>query len=314
VQDLQSLDARAGEIAVSSIKSPFRRGAECRIYNRAWLAKIRHPMKALLLLALVISSMATAALATETIPVTTAAAPAADAAGLAEKLQNPVADLVSVQFQNNFDFGVGENNGTLYLLNFQPVIPLHLNADWNYIVRPVLPFISTSNVFGPGYVSGLGDMEIETFFSPSAPGPFDIIWGIGPTAILPTATQKKLGGDVMTLGPSGVALWQKNGWTVGALVTQNWRVAGPGDYNATYFQPFLSHTFKTATTLSVDSESSYDWLDEQWTISFNSGVSQVFKMGKIPVQIALELQYYAESPVPGQQWGFRVNFTPMFPD
>ena len=118
----------------------------------------------------------------------------------------------------------------------------------------------------------------------------------------------------MTLGPSGVALWQKNGWTVGSLVTQNWRVAGPSDYNATYFQPFLAHTFKTATTIGVDSESTYDWLGEEWTISFNNTYSQVFKLGKIPVQIGLALQYYAQSPVPGQQWGFRVNITPMFPE
>ncbi len=272
------------------------------------------PVKPPSLSALLAFSMTTAALATEPIPVSTASAAPADAAALAVKLQNPVADLISVQFQNNFNFGVGENNGTLYLLNFQPVIPLHITPEWNYIVRPVLPFISTSNVFGPGYVSGLGDLEIETFLSPMNPGPLGIIWGLGPTAILPTATQKKLGGDVMTLGPSGVVLWQKSGWTIGSLVTQNWRVAGPGDYNATYFQPFLSHTFKTATTLTADSESSYDWFDEQWTISFNSGISQVFKLGKIPVQIALELQYYAQSPVPGQQWGFRVNVTPMFPE
>jgi len=271
-------------------------------------------MKFPALITLVASLVATSALTADPIPVTTAPPPAADSADLAVKLQNPVADLISVQFENNFNFGVGENNGTLYLLNFQPVIPLHLNSEWNYIVRPVLPFISTSNVYGPGYVTGLGDLEIETFLSPSAPGPFGIIWGIGPTAILPTATQQRLGGDVLTLGPTGVALWQRDGWTIGSLVTQNWRVAGPGDYNATYFQPFLAHTFKTATTLSIDNESSYDWINEQWSISFNSGVSQVFKLGKFPVQIALELQYYAESPVPGQQWGMRINFTPLFPE
>ena len=275
-------------------------------------------MKAPLLIALLVFSMATAAIAADPVPVTTEAPPAADAAALAEKLQNPVADLISVQFQNNFNFGVGENNGTLYLMNFQPVIPLHITPEWNYIVRPVLPFISTSNVFGPGYVTGLGDLELETFISPQKPGPFGIIWGLGPTSILPTATQKKLGGDVMTLGPSGVALWQKNGWTVGSLVTQNWRVAGPGDYNATYFQPFIAHTFKTATTIAVDSESTYNWIsegaDKDWTISFNNTYSQVLKIGKIPVQIGVALQYYAQSPVPGQQWGFRVNITPMFPE
>jgi hypothetical protein len=95
-------------------------------------------------------------------------------------------------------------------------------------------------------------------------------------------------------------------------------VAGPGDYNATYFQPFIAHTFKTATTIAVDSESSYNWIsegaDQDWTISFNNTYSQVIKIGKIPVQIGVALQYYAQSPVPGQQWGFRVNITPMFPE
>jgi hypothetical protein len=272
------------------------------------------PMKPFLPAALCALLITAAAIAADPVPVTSAPAAPANAAALAEKLQNPVADLISVQFQNNFNFGLGEKSGTLYLLNFQPVIPLHITRDLNYIVRPVLPFISTSNVFGSGYVSGLGDLEIETFFSPAAPGPFGIIWGIGPSSILPTATQRKLGGDVMTLGSSAVALWQKSGWTVGMLATQNWRVAGPGDYNASYFQPFISHTFKTATTIAIDSESTYDWLGEEWTISFNNTYSQVFKVGKIPVQIGLALQYYAQSPVPGQQWGFRVNITPMFPE
>ncbi len=264
--------------------------------------------------ALCASLITAAAFAADSVPVTTAPAPANNAAALAEKLQNPVADLISLQFQNNFNFGIGEKNGTLYLLNIQPVIPLHVTSEWNYIVRPVLPFISTSNVYGPGYVSGLGDLEIETFLSPVKPGPFGLIWGIGPTSILPTATQRKLGGDVMTLGPSAVALVQKHGWTVGMLATQNWRVAGPGDYNASYFQPFITHTFKTATSISIDSESTYDWLSEDWTISFNNTYSQVFKIGKIPVQIGLALQYYAQSPVPGQQWGFRVNITPLLPE
>jgi hypothetical protein len=271
-------------------------------------------MKPFLPVALCALLLAAAASAADPVPVTTAPAPAANSAALAEKLQNPVADLISLQFQNNFNFGVGEHQGTLYLLNVQPVIPLHITPEWNYIVRPVLPFISTSNVYGPGYVSGLGDLEFESFLSPVKPGPFGLIWGVGPTSILPTATQKKLGGDVMTLGPSAVALVQKNGWTIGMLATQNWRVAGPGDYNASYFQPFITHTFKTATSISIDSESTYDWLSEDWTISFNNTYSQVIKIGKIPVQIGLALQYYAQSPVPGQQWGFRVNITPLLPE
>jgi hypothetical protein len=46
---------------------------------------------------------------------------------LAKKLQNPVSDLISVPFQNNFNFNYGPNNDLQYVLNIQPVIPIHLN-------------------------------------------------------------------------------------------------------------------------------------------------------------------------------------------
>jgi len=38
-------------------------------------------------------------------------------------------------------------------------------------------------------------------------------------------------------------------------------------------------------------------------------VGEVLRRG---VEERTALQYYAQSPVPGQQWGFRVNITPMF--
>ena len=60
---------------------------------------------------------------------------------LRQAAQNPVADLISVQFQNNTNFGVGKLDNTQNVLNFQPVLPVHLNQDWNLITRPILPVI-----------------------------------------------------------------------------------------------------------------------------------------------------------------------------
>jgi hypothetical protein len=37
-----------------------------------------------------------------------------------------VADLISVPLQNNFNFGAGPKDATIYVLNVQPVIPLRL--------------------------------------------------------------------------------------------------------------------------------------------------------------------------------------------
>ena len=61
---------------------------------------------------------------------------------LAKQSQNPVADMVSLVFQNNTYFETGPKAKTQNVLLFQPVIPIHMNEDWNFIARPIIPFIN----------------------------------------------------------------------------------------------------------------------------------------------------------------------------
>src|SRR5215467_14574850 len=114
------------------------------------------------------------------------AAPEGSAQELAKKLSNPVASLISVPFQSNFDFGLGPNeDGFRYTLNFQPVIPITLTPNWNLISRTILPVIHQSDVVGTGSQTGLGDVVQSFFLSPNKTKPF--IWGVGPAFLIPTA-------------------------------------------------------------------------------------------------------------------------------
>jgi hypothetical protein len=240
-----------------------------------------------------------------------------DMAEIAKKLNNPVASLISVPFQNNFDFGGGLNDdGFQYKLNVQPVIPLSLDQDWNLIMRLIVPYIYQEDRLGNSSQSGLGDTTLSMFFSPKHPGPGGLIWGLGPDFFLPTATDDLLGTEKWGLGPTALALWQQHGWTYGALVNHIWSFAGNDDrqdISSTFLQPFLSYTTKSHTTFGVNTESTYDWENELWTVPLNLMITQLIKLGTLPVSLQIGGRYYAEKPTGGPDWGLRFTATLVFP-
>ena len=151
-------------------------------------------------------------------------APADDAQGLAKKLSNPISSMISAPFQNNFDFGMGQNkNGFRYTMNFQPVIPVALNKNWNLISRTIVPVMAQHNVVGTSSQFGLGDIVQSFFLSPNKTERF--IWGAGSVVLVPTGTSKYLGTQKLGFGPTVVVLKQQKQWTVGLLFNHIWSVA-----------------------------------------------------------------------------------------
>jgi hypothetical protein len=243
----------------------------------------------------------------------------AEAAELAKKLTNPVASLISVPFQSNFDFNMGPgDDGWKYQLNFQPVIPISLGPDWNVISRTILPVIYQDDAIIPGESqAGLGDITQSFFFSPGAPSFGFLIWGVGPVFLVPTATDDLLGTEKFGIGPTAVALTQTGGWTVGVLANHVWSVAGNSDradVSSTFLQPFISYTTKDAVSFTLNTESTYDWESEQWSVPINVQVTKIFRFGKLPVSLGGGVRYWAESPRDGpEDVGFRLLATFLLP-
>jgi hypothetical protein len=243
--------------------------------------------------------------------------PKDQAAELAKQLQNPIASLTLVPFQNNFDWGAGRTGeGFQYKLNFQPVSPTALNEDWNMISRTILPFVYQEDVVGTSSQSGLADTLESLFFSPSKPTKRGWIWGAGPVLLIPTATDSLLGADKWGAGPTAVLLKQNNAWTYGALMNHLWSFAGDNDredVNTTFLQPFLAYTTKKHTTFSLNTESTFDWIEDQWVVPINVSVQQLLKVGNQPIALQLGYRYYAEKPETGPDWGLRFTITLLYP-
>lgn len=253
-------------------------------------------------------------------PAVTAAAPAPageDAAALAQQLSNPVAALISVPFQFNFDGDIGpERDGSRITLNVQPVIPISLNEDWNIISRTILPILWQDNIYpGAGSQFGLGDVVQSVFLSPAKPGAF--IWGAGPVLLVPTGTDDLLSGRKWGGGPTGVILKQMGPWTVGGLANHIWSFAGNSarnDISATYVNPFLSYATKSAFTVTVAADINYDWKGDNWVVPVNLIATQVTKLGGQLVSVGGGFRYYVATSE-GSPHGLAARFvvTLLFP-
>jgi len=238
-----------------------------------------------------------------------------DAQELAKKLSNPIASLISVPFQSNFDFNMGTGSGWRYTLNIQPVVPIELNAKWNVISRTILPIIHQHNVVNTSSQSGLGDITQSFFFAPTDSKRF--IWGAGPVVLIPTATNDLLGTEKFGLGPTLLILKQEHAWTYGFLTNHIWSVAGSdsrASVNSTFIQPFLAYNTKDAWTFGLNTESSYDWVGNAWTVPIHFSVSKLIKFGHQPISVGGTLRCWATSPAGGpENCGFRFIVTPLFP-
>jgi len=236
-------------------------------------------------------------------------------ADLAQELTNPVADLITIPFQMNYDRDIGlQDDGWKLQTNIQPVIPFHLGEDWALISRTILPVTYQDDVFpGAGSQFGLGDASLSLFLSPKKPTS-GMIWGAGPIFLLPTATDSLLGAKKWGAGPTAVALTMRGPWTMGALGNHVWSFAGDSDrpdISNTFLQPFVAYTWPSAWTVSLQTESTYNWKIEKWSVPINAAVSKLVRLGKLPVSLQAGVGYWLESPETGPG-GFRFRLQANF--
>jgi len=238
---------------------------------------------------------------------------------LAQELTNPVADLITLPIQMNYDENIGpRDDGWKLQTNIQPVIPFTVNEDWNLITRTIVPVIHQEDIFpGAGSQFGLGDINLSLFFSPKRPTSSGVIWGAGPVLLLPTATDDLLGAEKWGAGPAAVALTIHGPWTMGMMANHIWSYAGDDDrqdISNSFVQPFVAYTWPSAWTVSLQSESTYNWKTEKWSVPFNAALSKLVFFGKLPVSLQGGIGYWAETPEGGpEEFRFRLQANIVLP-
>ena len=240
----------------------------------------------------------------------------ADEQDLAKASQNPVAAMISLPMKNKFNFGRGDEDAFAYELEMQPVYPVNL-GKLNLINRFIIPITYQEPAYdGMDYEFGLKDTTYQAFFSPAEAGA--VIWGVGPTFIIPTHTDDSLGNDKWSAGPAALALTIRGPWVSGVLAQHFWDFAGDSDaadVKLSTLQYFVIYNFPEFY-LNTSPTMSYDWnadSDEAWIIPVGGGIGRVFRFGEMPVDMRLLAYWNVEAPesAPDRFTEFQVKL--LFP-
>jgi hypothetical protein len=236
------------------------------------------------------------------------------AAELSKEAANPLADLISLPFQNNTDFGLGDFDRTRNILNIQPVVPL---ADGNIITRTILPvaWLPDLGAESGSLSTGLADTLFTAFYAVPA-GSLTV--GVGPALEIPTGGSAR-GSKKWSVGPSAVALAQPGPWTLGILVNNVWSFAGDSDradVNKGLLQYFIVRQLGSGWYVSSAPSITVNWKadpGQRWTVPFGAGFGKVAFLGKLPVNVQFGAYVNAVKPDIGPDWQLRVQFQALLP-
>jgi len=275
-----------------------------------------------------------------------------EAAKIAEALANPLSYLWLMFTQNDttwYDGDIldrlGEDTKVMNTTLIMPVLSIQLTEKWKTIFRPVIPInsfdtvdnlnvsvdnVGESTIIGAEFdrKTGMGDIVLWTAFSKQYKPPS--VFGFGPTVMMNTATDDRLGTGKWSAGPMALAFSITDKWILGGIAQHWWSFAGDDtttvntslgpvtvdrpDVNLTDFQYVIRYRLSPLTNIGAAPNVRYNWETDQLNLPVGIGFDTLVKIGRLPVKVGAELHYYVEkSDDFGPEFMLRLFFVPVLP-
>jgi hypothetical protein len=243
-----------------------------------------------------------------------------DSEETARQLANPNTPLASLtlksqftHWQGNLPGASGVNSGTLL---FQPNFPFPLSSGDTLFCRPAFSYVLNQPVVDSlQHVDteyGFADMGMDLAYGRTTKSGY--LFAAGLLSGMPIGSGR-LSSDTWTVGPEVLVGKLSKEYVIGIFPSQQWDVSGPKDTNLTSIQPLLSYLPGGGFVIGSSGAITYNWESEQWTVPIQLILSKTLKIGKMPIKIALEANYYVEkSDALGQEWMVGLNITPVVPN
>jgi len=249
---------------------------------------------------------------------------------VAKELANPNNSLASLTFKNQYRWYTGDlphaDQQSNYTLVFQPVFPFTLQptaggGKATLFVRPGIPLVVDQPVFDAQKgdfkgVTALGDIGFDIGYGVTEKT--GLLWAFGAVGTLPTAADSDVAGEQWRFGPEALLAKFEKWGLYGLFPSHQWDVAGWSDsgyFSNTQVQGFLVFLPGGGWSVGTTPIMNYDWKSEEWTIPLNVTASKTVMVGKMPLKLALEANYYVEQPdLFGPDWMVSFSITPVVPN
>jgi hypothetical protein len=248
---------------------------------------------------------------------------------LTQESSNPVGSLWMITNQFNLNLiqspkgQLFKDPKTQFNYNFQPVLTFDLPSNLRLIARPVVPLYNTpyaESLKKVDYKFGLGDAEFMAMVAPASTSS-GFLFGVGPTAIFPTATDKQLGNGKWQLGPAVAAVYMDEKWVAGIFPQQWWSIGGDSsrkEVSLTKAEYFVWYSPVPTWQVGMSPNVIIDWTkkdaDKALTLPVGLGIAKLVTLGNLPVKISAEADYSVIRPrSAGTEWTFKINITPIIP-
>lgn len=237
----------------------------------------------------------------------------------AKMAQNPMADVIKMEFNNSFNQGYGHKDQTEYALTYKPSMVSALSEQWN-----IVNLIDVSFLYQPGRVPGekdsfgIGDTTYESFIGPS--GEHTFYWGIGPSLQIPTATDNQLGTRKWSAGLGGTGTIVKGPIVAGVRANHLWSFAGDddrADVNLSTIEYFLYANLGDGWWIGTSPVNTANWEADQneiWTIPVGGGFGKMFMSGDQPINLKLEAYSFLEAPAYEADWSIMLGIQLLLPE
>lgn len=253
------------------------------------------------------------------------------AAEMAKKLQNPLANIKAVMTDNSIGFDTGDDDGTSYGFQLQPVYAIDMKEyGFTFIPRAVIPLLGLEPgtktritgqngepiPTGSGSVWGLGDSFLQFFFAPHIKS--DWKWGVGPQISVPTHTDSDLKGPDWGAGLAGVVTGEiVPNLSFSGIIGNHWSF--DGNYNTASIQPILFYNIDSipGAYVGYNSVISADWeadSDNVWTVPLGLSIGKTFDMGGgHGLDLLIGPYWNAVRPDGAASWVLRFGVNWLFP-